>query len=263
MKPDRAGRRDTPRHAPDAQGPRLPRRGVSPWLIALIYLVLILAPLGLALPNYLITARAPIDVVASALGMVAFAALLVDFVFSGRTNWISGRIGVRRTMQIHRWVAYATIVCIAIHPFLYTAPNGVSWPWFNADDPTLILGPLSLFSGLAAWILTAAIVLIAVDRKKLPGSYRIWRFTHAGSALVLGALIAVHAISAGGYSTQSALAIYWILLLCAGIVTLFEMFLVQPWRQHRRSRAASEHGGKGGDRDAARDAREIRRGPRR
>lgn len=212
-------------------------------LIALIYIALILTPLGLALPHYPIAAHAPIDVVASALGIVAFTALLVDFLFSGRTRWISGRIGVRRTMRIHRWVAYAIIACIAIHPFLYTAPDGTSWPWFNADDPTLILSDLSLMTGLAAWILTAAIVLIAVDHKTLPGSYRGWRILHAGSAILLGVLIAVHAISAGGYSGRTALAIYWIALLCAGIVTLIEMFLVQPWRRDRK-RKHKERSGK-------------------
>lgn len=213
------------------------RPGVALWLIALLYVMLILAPLGFAFSHHPIAARAPVDFVASTLGLVAFAALLVDFLFSGRTRWISDRIGVRRTMRIHRWVAYAIIACIAIHPFLYTAPDGASWPWFNADDPTLILSHLSLASGLAAWILTAAIVLIAVDHRKLPGSYRTWRLMHAGSALVLAALIALHAISADGYSSQTGLAAYWILLFCAGLLMLVEMFLVQPWRQRRTMRA--------------------------
>ncbi|WP_117318436.1 ferric reductase-like transmembrane domain-containing protein [Chromatocurvus halotolerans] len=173
--------------------------------------------------------------------MVAFAALLVDFLFSGRTRWISDRIGVRRTLRIHRWVAYAIISCIALHPFLYTAPDGVSWPWFNANDPTLILGNWSLFTGLAAWILTAGIILIAVDHRKLPGSYRAWRLMHAGSALLLGTLIAVHAISADGYSGQTGLAVYWILLLCVGLLILIEMFLVQPWRRRLALRRKHEH----------------------
>jgi len=215
------------------------RRLATPlWLLVLLYLTLIVAPLGFAFLHGPVHAQAPVDKLASSLGMVAFAALLVDFLFSGRTRWISDRIGVRRTLRIHRWVAYAIITCIAIHPFLYTAPDGTSWPWFNADDPTLVLGIGSLITGLAAWILTAGIIFVAVDHKKLPGSYRTWRLMHAGSALLLGALIAVHAISAGGYSGQTALAAYWILLLCGGLLVLIEMFLVQPWRRRRRSSAA-------------------------
>ena len=220
--------------------PRDLRLVSSLWLLAILYLTLVLVPLGLAALYYPIGSREPVDTLASALGIVAFAALLVDFLFSGRTRWISNRIGVQRTMRIHRRVVYAIIPCIAIHPFLYSAPDGVSWPWFNADDPVLPLGHLSLITGLAAWILTAAIIFIAVDHKKMPGSYRVWRLMHASSALVLGALIAVHAMSAGGYSARIFLAAYWILMLGAGLLLLLEMFFFQPWRRRRIVRRASD-----------------------
>lgn len=209
------------------------RRGLRPWALALIYLLLVAVPLGLAAVHYPIGSHPPIDTLASALGIVAFAALLVEFLFSGRHRWISGRIGVERTMRIHRRLAYAIIAFILIHPFLYTAPDGVSWPWFNAADPTLTLNNWSLFAGLAGWILTAAIILIAVDHNALPWSYETWRVMHAASAMVLAALVAVHAMSSGGYSSRLILATYWIVLLCAALVTLIEMFLVRPWRQQR------------------------------
>ena len=210
------------------------------WLIGVAYASLLLVPLGLAWRHHPIEPRAPVDTLASALGIVAFAALQVDFLFSGRTRWISDRIGVRRTMSIHRWVVYAIIPCIVIHPFLYSAPEGVSWPWFNAADPMLPIGVWSLVTGLAAWILTAGIILVAVDHKKMPGSYRSWRLMHAASAFVLGALIAVHAITSGGYSSRMFLAGYWILLLSAGLLILLEMFLFQPWRRRRSFRVARD-----------------------
>ena len=222
------------RSAPD-RGPAAPL-----WLLVVLYMTLVLMPLGLAAMHYPIKSRAPVDTLASALGIFAFAALMVDFLFSGRTRWISQRIGVQRTMRIHRWVVYAIIPCIVIHPFLYSAPDGVSWPWFNAADPVLPLGHLSLITGLAAWILTAGIVFVAVDHKKMPGSYRVWRLIHASSAFVLGALIAVHAISAGGYSSRIFLAGYWIVLLCAGLLILLEMFLIEPWRRRRMLRRARD-----------------------
>lgn len=208
-------------------------RGARPWLLVTLYLLLILTPLGLAFFDYPVASRPLIDEFASALGIIAFAALLVEFLFSGRHRWISGHIGVDRTMHIHRRVAYAIIAFIVIHPFVYAAPDGLAWPWFNAPDPTLTLNNLSLFTGLAAWVLTAAIILIAVDRNQLPWSYEIWRVMHAASAIVLGGLVAIHAISSGGYSSRLILAGFWILLLGAATVTLIEMFLVRPWRQYR------------------------------
>ncbi len=233
MKATRARQYDVPSQEQALSGARPRRRGARPWLLVLIYLAMILAPLGLAAFLYPIDSRPSVDEFASGLGMIAFAALLVEFLFSGRHRWISGRIGVDRTMRIHRRVAYAIIAFIVIHPFLYGAPDSVSWPWFNAPDPTLTLNNWSLFSGLGAWVLTAAIILIAVDRKQLPWSYETWRVMHAASAIVLGTLIAVHAISAGGYSARMPLLVFWILLLVAAALTLIEMFLVRPWRQHR------------------------------
>ena len=208
------------------------------WLLVVLYMTLVLMPLGLAAMHYPIKSRAPADTLSSALGIFAFAALMVDFLFSGRTHWISHRIGVQRTMRIHRCVVYAIIPCILIHPFLYSARDEVSWPWFNATDPVLPIDHLSLITGLAAWILTAGIIFVAVDHKKMPGSYRAWRLMHASSAFVLGALIAVHAISAGGYSSRVFLAGYWIVLLCAGLLILLEMFLIQPWKRRRMFRRA-------------------------
>ena len=209
------------------------RRGVGPWTLVLVYLALVLVPLGLSLLYFPIDSHQWIDTLASALAMIAFAALLVEFLFSGRHRWISGRIGVDRTMRIHRRVAYAIIAIIFIHPFLYSAPDGISWPWFNAADPTLTLSNWSLFSGLGAWILTAIIILIAVDHDQLPWSYETWRVLHAGSAIVLGALIAVHAITSGGYSSRIPLVVFWVALLLAAGLTLIEMFVLRPWRQRR------------------------------
>ena len=238
------GLKKTERQKKPAEGTAKPTWYCGPvaslWLIGVLYITLVLMPFGLAALHYPLKLQTPIDTLASGLGIFAFAALLVDFLFSGRTRWISDRIGVRQTMRIHRWVVYAVIPCIVVHPFLYSAPGGGSWPWFNAADPMLPLGHWSLITGLAAWILTAGIIFIAVDHKKMPGSYRAWRLIHAISAFVLGTLIAIHAISAGGYSGRAVLAGYWIILLSAGLLLLLEMFLFQPRGRRRIRRHASK-----------------------
>jgi predicted ferric reductase len=203
-------------------------------LLILVYAFLALAPLALAWPHEPFDGGPLIDDIASALGMVAFAALLVEFLFSGRHRWISGRIGVAGTIRIHRWVAFGIIAFIVVHPFLYAAPDGDSWPWFNAADPTLSLNAWSLFSGLAAWVLTAAMVLTAIDRHALSWSYETWRNTHVLGALVLAALIAFHALTAPGHSGQMPLLAYWLVLLGVAGLVLAELFVLRPWLQRRR-----------------------------
>jgi len=229
--------RTIPTHRRGAEDPGVhsapPQRGARPWLLIFVYLALVLAPLFLAAVEYPLAARPIVDEIASGLGMVAFAGLVVEFLFTGRNRWISGRIGVDRTIRIHRRVAYAIIAFIVIHPFVYAAPDGVSWPWFNAADPTLSVGGWSLATGLGAWVLTAAMILTAVDRKQLPGSYETWRLIHVGCAIGLLLLIAVHVFTSGGYSVRWPVAGYWVLLLGAATLTLAELFVLRPWQQSR------------------------------
>ncbi|MFN2287196.1 MAG: ferric reductase-like transmembrane domain-containing protein [Chromatocurvus sp.] len=209
-----------------------PRRGGRPWWLLILYAALICTPLTIALIEGPLLSRPVIDHIASAIAILAFAALLAEFLFSGRHRWISGRIGLNRTINIHRRIAYVIIALIVVHPFMYTASDG-AWPWFNAADPELNLSALSLFSGFGAFVLVAVIVLTAADRHQLPWRYETWRLVHVGAAVSLAALVAVHAISANGYSARTSMMIYWALLLGMAMLTLIELFIVRPWQQRR------------------------------
>ncbi len=209
------------------------RRGLSPWVIALLYAVLAGIPLAIAAYAYPIAERPAADELATGLGLVAFALLLGEFVFSGRYRWISGRLGNERTMRVHRLVGYAMAAMMALHPFLYAAPGGRPWPWFSGTDPALGLGGWSLATALAAWIGVAALVVTAIDRRALPCRYETWRVLHAGGSLLVAALVAAHAWTAGGYSTVPALAAFWAVLLGGAAVSVFVIHGIRPWRQRR------------------------------
>jgi predicted ferric reductase len=199
---------------------------------ALLYALLALAPLGLAVP---LKARPVMDEVASSLGLVAFAIALLEFALSGRYRRVSGRIGVDRTLRVHRVVAYTMVLLIALHPFLYTDSDDdrrfATAPWFTGTEPSLGLAPLPLWTGAAAWLLVAALVVTAVDRTTLPCRYETWRRLHAAGAGVATALVAVHAFTAGGYSGALPLSAYWAALLVGAAASLGYGYLLQPWRQ--------------------------------
>lgn len=197
-----------------------------------LYALLALLPLALAVP---LRDRPVMDEVASSLGLVAFSIALLEFALSGRYRRVSGRIGVDRTLRVHRVVAYTMVVLIALHPFLYTDSDDdrrfATAPWFTGTEPSLGLAPLPLWTGTAAWLLVAALVVTAVDRTTLPCRYETWRRLHAAGAGVATALVAVHAFTAGGYSGDLPLALYWAALLAGAGASLGYGYLLQPWRQ--------------------------------
>ena len=206
---------------------------MRPAVLVVIYVGLTALPLVLAAFAYPLKSRPVADEVASALGLVAFALLLVEFLVSGRYRWVSGRLGNERTLRIHRGVAYTMVAIIALHPFLYAAPGGRPWPWFSGSNPALGLGNLSLATALAAWILVVVLVLTAIDHRALPLRYEIWRGLHTGGAVLVAALVAVHAFTAGGYSTGPALAMFWSLLLAAATMSVILIHGIRPWQQRR------------------------------
>lgn len=208
------------------------QHGLRPVVLGSVYLVLGGAPLALSTLAYPLGRRPWWDDIASGLGIAAFAALLLTFALSGRYERISGRLGVDRTLRLHRWVAYAILPVTAVHPFLYTNPDG-GGPWFAGPDPTLPVGLWSLTTGMGAYILIAAMVITALDRDTLPVRYESWRRLHAMGALALVGLIGLHAFTATGYSSHPAVAAFWGGLMLAAMASLIGVYLVQPWRQRR------------------------------
>lgn len=55
--------------------------------------------------------------------MVGYTMALVQFVLSGRFEWISDRSGIDRTMRFHQVAAWAILVFILAHPLLYAVPR--------------------------------------------------------------------------------------------------------------------------------------------
>jgi len=224
--------------APDTEGQASTqdwpsRRGMRGYLLVLLYAAGALIPIALATEQYPLHPNAFPTEIASALGLAAFGLMLVELVLLSRYRWISDRIGIDRALRFHRCAAYAMVGLTAFHPLLYAAPEGGPWPWFSGTEPELGLGGWPLWTGLAAWILIGTLVVTAIDRNALPWRYEIWRRLHAGGSLLVAVLVAVHAFTAGGYSTGAALGVFWVTLLAAAAVSLLQVYLIEPWLQKR------------------------------
>lgn len=192
----------------------------APWLIAL----------AAGLP-----ARPLRDEIAGALGIVALTILILEFALSGRFRAVSSGVGLDVTMRAHQLLARLAALFVVVHPFLYATPI---LPYPRPDDPTgmtsLGLSASSAVSGVAAWILSLALILTAVFRDRLFVTYETWRRAHGVVALAVVGLAIHHALDAGRYSGATALGWAWLAGLAAAGASLFHVYVLRPLARRRR-----------------------------
>ena len=200
---------------------------MHPALLIIAYVGLALASLALAYAQG--KPPRPIwDEISSGLALTAFSILLVEFLLSGRFHSISKRIGMDVTMRFHQLLARTATVFVLVHPFLYTTPTGIPRP----DDITGLghiglTGP-SIVSGLSAWFLLTVLVGTAIFRNQISYTYEAWRAGHVFGAILIAALSAHHVFSAGRYSGDVTLHLFWLGLLAAAGGTILLVYLVRP-----------------------------------
>lgn len=207
-------------------------RGIPAPLLLVVYLAVALAPLAIAYTRGG-PSRPFLDDFSSAIALVAFAMLLMEFVLSGRVKTVSGRIGIDLTMRYHQLIARALLVFALLHPFLYTTPMGRRLPWDETGQLHLGLNGPSIATGVLAWVLLALLVIMAIWRRRIPFRYEAWRGSHALLSVVVAGLVAHHALTAGRYSQDPVMAGLWLVLLALALASLAYVYLLRPLLQRR------------------------------
>ncbi|HSF96129.1 MAG TPA: ferric reductase-like transmembrane domain-containing protein, partial [Thermohalobaculum sp.] len=203
-------------------------------MLLLLYLAVTLAPVALAWGAGL-PPRPFLDDLSSGLALTAYAAMLVEFVLSGRFRTVSDGIGIDLTMRLHQLLARTALALVLLHPFLYTLPiPGHPPPWDVTAQGYLRLDMASLASGGAAWVLLVVLVATSIGRNALPYSYETWRLGHGLGAALTAGLAAHHALEAGRYSQAEPMAYLWLTLLGLALATLVHVYLLSPLLQLRR-----------------------------
>ncbi len=206
-----------------------PLRGLSgPWL-AVLYVVALTGPLGLAAVSGL--PRQPFwQEAASAIGIVAAVALMLQFITSGRFEALSGRIGIDVTMAFHKWTARTLAVVVIVHPLLYLAPDLFTDPGRAAWRFLHMLGSPRYLTGIVALLLLLAVVTLGLFRDRLGARYESWRASHGIMALVAAGFVVLHALRAGSYSRQLPLELVWPLLAALVLASALVVYALRTWR---------------------------------
>ncbi|MEQ8356978.1 MAG: ferredoxin reductase family protein [Kiloniellaceae bacterium] len=174
------------------------------------------------------------DELASGAGLLAYAIILVEFVLSGRFRSISRHLGMDVTMRVHQLCARTALVLALIHPFLYRAVFDRPLPWDPGRHLTLTVDFGALASGILAWVLLPCFVLLSIWRDRIGYSYETWRWMHGLGALLIAGLLLHHSLAAGRYSADPVLAGLWSLLFAGAVLTLINVYFVQPLWERRR-----------------------------
>ena len=207
-------------------------RGLHPLVLLLAYLLLALAPLAIATAQRL-PPRPWLDELSSALSLVAFAMLLLEFVLSGRFKTVSGRIGIDLTMRFHQLIARTLTLFILIHPFIYTTPLTSQLPWDSSGQHSLGITGASLVSGMLGWLLLATLVFWALFQRESGFRYETWRLCHGLGAALIALLGLHHALEAGRYSSDTLLTGFWLVMTAMALLTLLQVYVVRPLLQLR------------------------------
>jgi len=201
---------------------------MPPALLVALYAILGLLPVAIAAAQGASGSGLARELAAGT-GLVALAMLLLQFISSGRYEWLSGRAGIDHTMRFHQLAARGLTVLVLLHPLLFLVPaGGASWAEVPARAARLFTAP-HLASGVLAWVLLLALVAMALLRNKLGLRYEGWRASHALAALLVAVGGTHHAMATGYYSASAWLAGYWWALLAFALGMLGYLWLLKPF----------------------------------
>jgi predicted ferric reductase len=206
---------------------RTTTRGLSPRAAAAAFLLLALAPLGIA-------AATGEDIgffhqeLGLGLGLVGLSLLLLQFAHAGRWVFVSGRTGIDVTMRFHRAAAILLLAAVVLHPLAFVAPAILADPAAGLARLARMFASESMTSGKIAWIALIATVALALARHRV--RYETWRLLHGLGAGIAAVGATHHALALGFYSATPWLFWPWLAAMAGALALLLWSWGWKPWR---------------------------------
>lgn len=202
-------------------------RALRPPLLVILYLGVICLPLLLSWGGGMVPRSFRNDI-ASGLGLLAFAMILAEFVLSGRFRSVSGGLGLDITIRFHQLMARTALAFAMLHPFMYRWLPGPHRPWDPTRQLTLTTDLSELVTGILAFLLLPAFVILSMKHDDLDYKYEVWRLIHGLGALLIAGLLLHHTLNAGRYSADPVMVWMWSVMTAVAAFSLFAVYCLKP-----------------------------------
>lgn len=196
--------------------------GVAVQWIA-IYLILVLAPLGVLMAGPMPPGNGFAWDFSMALGFSAVAMLGVQFVLTARFRRVSAPFGVDILYYFHRYMAVFALALVLVHYGIIRATNPGALGVLN---PSHASGHMT--AGRAALLCFTVVIVSSIWRRPLKLPYETWRVGHV-SLTTLGLVLAVaHIEGVDYYIDAPGRRIFWILFAVCWIMVVVYVRLLKP-----------------------------------
>jgi predicted ferric reductase len=195
-----------------------------------IYLGIVLAPVAVLLLAPTPPGGGFLWDVSMGVGFAGLTMMAIQFVLTARFKRATAPFGIDVIYAFHRYLAYALLVVILLHPVILIARDpaqlsAVVTPW--AVAPEISAGTISL-------LLLLVIVGASAFRKELRIPYEPWRVTHLFLSLGAVGFAFAHMFGISYYTGAPAVRWLWILIGASVVAITFRVRILRPWRLVRR-----------------------------
>lgn len=222
---------------PGASAPSMTLRAgtatVATLVLIVVYVALAILPLILAAASG-VGGRPGLRELGSSIAMVGFAALLLEFVLSGRFRLLTDPVGMDAVMRFHQFSGHVVLALLLVHPYLYALMPAEIGPVGARIATATGGGTLGAVTGFLAWFGLIALVFAAIFRNDLPMTYETWRLTHGLGSAAVAVLGLVHTVDAGAAAAAPVVRTFWIVAVGLALLTLVRVYAIGPWLKSRR-----------------------------
>ena len=186
-----------------------PRFAGKAWaaFLALLYLLLILAPLAIFSTMNAGSDHSRTEQVGIGCAVVGFTILALQFVITARLTWIEAPFGLDVLMILHRVMALVATAALLVHPVLIASGEG--WPLLTG-----LRVHWYIWVGRLALAVLLVQLLASLSRRIVRLPYERWRRMHNVFAPTILALGLIHGLAAGDHGHGAALVVW------AGLATM-------------------------------------------